>query len=136
MEYENEYDLTKKMLNIIRVIKESEQNNESSDVIDLEGEELKKEQNKFSDMITPRVSFTNFKLYPNSNNVVFSGVIDSGIEFQLSLKDGAYVNTDNIELNDEVVDVIKKLNGFYVEWSKEWSNKLRNEYNNSDNEGL
>lgn len=131
--YNDEYDLTKSMLNKIRenfLIKENDENDE--DVIDLGDDELKSEQDKFSDMITPRVVFGKFKIYKNANNVVFGGKLDEGVEFQMSLNDGIYINIDNVELTDEIVDILKKLNGYYIEWAKEWSNKLRNEYNNNN----
>ena len=98
------------------------------------GQEVKEEEMKFMDIVTPRVSFTSFKVYPDALNVVFNGKFDSGIEWQMSKVDGIFLNAPNIELDDEVLVLLKKLNGYYENWSLEWSKKLNTEYKKSDEE--
>jgi hypothetical protein len=103
----------------------------SSEVSD---QEVKDEENKFMDTVTPRVTFTSFKVYPDAVNVVFNGKFDSGIEWQMSKVDGLFLNAPNIELDDEVLELLKKLNGYYQNWSDEWSKKLNTEYKKSSEE--
>jgi hypothetical protein len=97
-------------------------------------QEINEEERKFMDIVTPRVSFTSFKVYPDAANVVFNGKFDSGIEWQMSKVDGIFLNAPNIELDDEVLTLLKKLNGYYENWSLEWSKKLNTEYKKSDEE--
>lgn len=132
----NEYDITKSMLRTIRnkssehkdIIKENEAN-----AIDLSDQELKNEKTKFMDIVNPRVEFNAFKIYPSANNVVFSGKFDNGIEWQFSKSDGLYFNAPNMELEDETLDLLKKLSAYYVNWSDEWSKKLNTEYKGDNN---
>lgn len=123
----DEHDMTKKMLNIIR-----ENANPANDSIDLNGPELKSEQTKFMDQITPRVDFNVFKIYPNANNVVFSGKFQdmNGMEFQMSLEetDGLYINVSNLQMTDEALKRLQVLRGYYKNWANEWANKLASEY--------
>lgn len=130
----DEHDITKKMLNTIRVSKKiiTENVDTSNDTIDVTGQDLKSEQNQFMDQITPRVDFTVFKLYPNANNAVFSGKFQdmNGMEFQMSLDetDGLYVSATNLQLTDEALNRLRALKGYYLNWVKDWANKLANEY--------
>lgn len=149
-----EHDITKGMLERIRLnglnpnpINESEEGiepeveevdvedielgvdvEETEDVINLEGQEFKDEQNKFMDIVTANGEFAPFKIYPNSNNAIFGGKLDNGIEWQFSKVDGLYVNMPNIKVDDEIIELLKKLNAHYVNWAKEWGKKLNTEY--------
>lgn len=132
----NEHDITKAMLETIRlneIAYKKNLNEQQEDIIDLEGEELSGEEGKFSEMITPRVTFGPFKIYPDAGNAVFSGKLDNGIEWQFSKLDGAYVDMSNIELTDEIVELTKKINAYYIEWAKIWGDKLRLEYSGNKN---
>ena len=67
----NEHDFTKKILNSIRnqkLIREQEEGQP-------EGyeQEYKTEKDKFMEIVTPRVEFKSFNIYPDTGNVVFSG---------------------------------------------------------------
>ena len=144
----NEHDVTKKMLSTIRnnqkgVITEEKipevdtesivsSTSEPSEAIDLTGEELEAEYNKFRETISPRVDFTEFKIYPQANNVTFSGKFQSmnGLEWQFSMVEtkGLYIDADNLKLTDEVVETIQKLSGYYDVWVDEWANKLAVDY--------
>jgi len=101
---------------------------------DVNSQEAKEEESKFMDTVTPRVTFTSFKVYPDTANVEFSGKFDNGIEWQMSKTDGLFLNTSNIELDDEILILLKKLNGYYVNWTDEWSKKMNTEYKKSDEE--
>lgn len=126
----NEYDISKKMIdqirgwnNVNKTINESEES-----IIDLTGDELKGQKKEFTDMVTARCEYGPFKIYPEANNATFSGKINDNLEWQFSLKDGIYINAPNIELNDDVVEVVKKMNAYFVSWRDTWQEKLNNEY--------
>lgn len=101
---------------------------------EVSSQEVTDEENKFMDTVTPRVTFEEFNVYPDAANVSFSGKFDNDIEWQMSKIDGLFVNASNIELDDEVLELLKKLNGYYQNWSDEWSKKLNTEYKKSDEE--
>lgn len=125
----NEHDLTKKILSSIRnnkLIKEQEGQPQGYE------REYKVEKDKFMDIVTPRVKFKSFNIYPDTSNVVFSGQLDSGIDWEFSKKDGLFVNAPNMELDDDVLDALKKLNAYYNNWQNEWSKKMNTEYKNSN----
>ena len=72
-----------------------------------------------------------YEVYPKDKNVVMVGVLDNGIEFKFSKKEQApYINVDNMRLDSETVDVIKKLQGYYVNWTQYWVEKI-SEYSKS-----
>ena len=63
--------------------------------------------------------------YPKSGNLVFSGSIPtlSDLKFQLSLNDvtnAPYIFVDGLAITEDVLDTLKKLNGFYKNWREEW----------------
>jgi len=129
----DEHDMTKRMLNII-----SETNAETSiapdlnneDVIKVENDELGEEAGKLRDMVGG-VDLKLYEVYPKDKNVVMVGVLDNGIEFKFSKKEQApYINVDNMRLDSETVDVIKKLQGYYVNWIQSWAEKI-SEYTQS-----
>lgn len=111
---------------------DTEQDSEAS--AEVSGQEVKDEESKFMDTVTPRVTFESFKVYPDASNVTFNGKFDNEIEWQMSKVDGLFVNAANIELDDEVLELLKKLNGYYQNWSDEWSKKLNTEYKKSSEE--
>lgn len=156
---QNDYDVTKKMLNVLRDknVKSSQNINEvssmdqtrkileilrenktpkklleNSDVIQLEGSELKAEQDKFRDVIGQRVEFNVFNIYPAANNVVFGGKFQDldGAEWQFSLEedDGVYLTTNNMKLTSAALEKLQRLRGYYENWSEEWAQKLATEY--------
>jgi len=97
-------------------------------------QEVTDEENKFMDTVTPRVTFEEFNVYPDASNVTFNGKFDNEIEWQMSKVDGLFINASDIELDDTVLDLLKKLNGYYQNWSDEWSKKLNTEYKKSSEE--
>jgi hypothetical protein len=122
----SEYDQTKKMLNLLRgdsltTLKENEVKTNHPN-------EFNEDSTKFMDIVTPRVTFTNFELSPEKKNITIGGKLDNGIEFQLSKTEGLYFSCPNIELDAEILDILKKLSGYYENWSIEWAKKLNTEY--------
>lgn len=139
----NQHDETRKILDLIResniksttvktLIKEQdfkvqEQKGE------LDPTELKEEEKKFRDTVTPRVKFNRFKLYPEAQNVEFSGEFtDNRVEWFFSLDDtqGVYVTTDMLQLREDTMKLLQKLIGYYKTWSEEWANRIAEEYEN------
>ena len=139
----NQHDETRKRLDLIResniksttvktLIKEQdfkvqEQKGE------LDPTELKEEEKKFRDTVTPRVKFNRFKLYPEAQNVEFSGEFtDNRVEWFFSLDDtqGVYVTTDMLQLREDTMKLLQKLIGYYKTWSEEWANRIAEEYEN------
>jgi len=106
---------------------------------DLDTDELKEEEDKFRQTVHNRVKFNKFKLYPASQNVEWGGEFtDSRMEWNYSLDDsrGVYITSELLQLDDDTLDVIKKLVGYYKAWSDDWATRIAEEYNNKirDNE--
>jgi len=137
----DEHDMTKHMLDKIRNSQQIIETKsvagglimegvESNDVIKVEDDELGEEVGKLRDMVGG-VDLKLYEVYPKDKNVVMVGVLDNGIEFKFSKKEQApYINVDNMRLDSETVDVIKKLQGYYVNWTQYWVEKI-SEYSKS-----
>jgi len=100
---------------------------------DLDDAEIKEEEDKFRQNVHNRVKFNKFKLYPTSQNVEWGGEFtDSRMEWNYSLDDsrGVYITNDLLQLDDDTLDVIKKLVGYYKAWSDDWATRIAEEYNN------
>ncbi len=100
---------------------------------DLDDAELKEEEDKFRQTVHNRVKFNKFKLYPTSQNVEWSGEFtDNRIEWNYSLDDsrGVYITNELLQLDDDTLEVIKKLVGYYKAWSDDWATRIAEEYNN------
>lgn len=137
----NEHDRTKKMLDTIRYgLKEGQNQNigsdsqEGGDVITPPPNDPTyiEEYKKISDSVDPRIQITKFKIYPKDRNVEYEGRIDSGINFYMSIKAmklGISITDDKgrpvkIPVDDDLVTTLQKLNGYYENWTREWSQKL------------
>ncbi len=108
---------------------------------DLDEGELREEEDKFRQTVHNRVKFNKFKLYPASQNVEWGGEFtDSRMEWNYSLDDsrGVYITSELLQLDDDTLDVIKKLVGYYKAWSDDWATRIAEEYNNKirDNENV
>jgi hypothetical protein len=100
---------------------------------DLDESELREEEDKFRQTVHNRVKFNKFKLYPASQNVEWGGEFtDSRMEWNYSLDDsrGVYITSELLQLDDDTLDVIKKLVGYYKAWSDDWATRIAEEYNN------
>ena len=140
----NQHDETRKILDLIRESRRSITNPYKKIITEqdisvreaketLDPTELREEEKKFRDTVTPRVKFNKFKLYPEAQNVEFSGEFtDSRIEWYYSLDDtqGVYITTDLLQLRDDTLQQIQKLVGYYKTWSEEWANRIAEEYEN------
>jgi len=137
----DEHDMTKNMLDKIRnsqMITETKsvagglltEGMSTNDVIKVEDDELGEEAAKIRDMVGG-VDLKLYEVYPQDKNVVMVGVLDNGIEFKFSKKEQApYINVDNMRLDAETVELIKKLQGYYVNWTQYWAEKI-GEYSRS-----
>ena len=121
-----QHDMTKNMLNTIRdglsispgVIVENQ-----NDIMDVEGIEREGDEKEFTETVGGG-TFIAYKVYPTNRNVVFNGKLDNGIDWQFSKIDGCYINVPNIELNEEVVEMIKRLYGQFGNWKTKWREKI------------
>ena len=129
-----ERDIMMNMLNTMRDLKEGvlTENNQESDTIQLSGTELADEQQKFRETISPRVEFHAFNIYPQNNNVFFSGKFNdlgnAEWSFSLDESDGVYIDVDGLQLTDDALRTIQRLKGYYDAWADEWATKLATEY--------
>ena len=72
-------------------------------------------------------------VYPKNFNVEWGGEFqDSKLQWFYSLDDtnGLYISCELLRLDDDTLDRIKKLAGFYDNWANEWANKMSDEYRN------
>jgi len=132
----DEHDITKKMLSKINEFRDAPTvdmgttTTTTNDVVKVEDDELGEEAAKLRDMVGG-VDLKLYEVYPKDQNVVMVGVLDNGIEFKFSKKEQApYINVDNMRLDAETVDLIKKLQGYYVNWTQYWAEKI-GEYSRS-----
>lgn len=141
----DDHKITRDMLNTIREGKLTKGKLLNEDVAEPSGAinnngsiqpsltDVKAEQNKFMQIVGPRVEFTSFNIYPNDNNVVFAGKFDDGLQWQFSKKDGLYINADNLKLDSDGAELIKKLFAYYQNWVEEWSTRLNQEFKPNSN---
>lgn len=117
------------------MMKESENESDGSDLEPNEADK-KEELEKFGSQITSRVNINSFNIYPKENNVTFGGSFTDieGFTFLYDLKsvDGVYISTNNVQITETVLDRIKKLRGYYLNWSEEWAKKIINDYGNNE----
>lgn len=133
-------DITREMIDKMyekstkKIIKE-----EIGQKIELEEKNQEEEETKFRDTVSPRVEFKKILVYPNAFNVEWSGKFtNSDLEWVYSLdnSNGIYISGDLVRLDDDMMEILKKLVGYYETWSNEWANKLAKEYkvNKTDQE--
>lgn len=125
----NEHDITKKMLGKIRNIV-TEQTNNGINLKETNKGEFDSEMKKFTETIDPMAYFYDFMIYPNDRNVIVGGMLSNDIEFVMSLKQdsGLTIKTsDNnfIKVDNDVIKMLTRLNGYYTNWVKEWATKLK-----------
>jgi len=98
--------------------------------VDADAGTLKDETNKFQEIVDPSIQINSFKIYPNEKNVTIDGIMLNGkAEFTFNLlENGPYIDTASIQLDDNINDTIKKMNGHFENWKKEWSKKITTEY--------
>lgn len=77
---------------------------------------------EFVNEVSDLSDFGVLNVYPN--NVEWSGkVIDFDLEFFLSIGEtqGVYINGDMIKIDDDLLELINKLNGFYEKFKSRWA---------------
>ena len=129
-------DITREMIDKMyekstkKIIKE-----EFDEKIELRDEDLREEEKKFRDTVSPRVEFKRFFIYPKASNVEWAGKFtNSDLEWVYSLdnSDGVYISGDLVRLDDNMMEMLKKLTGYYQTWSNEWANKVAEDYSSSN----
>lgn len=102
-------------------------------------DEQREEENKFKDTVSKLVKFDKIKVY--RQNVEWSGeLVRERVKWVYSLNEnnGCYISIDSedmLQLTAEVIEIFKKLRGYYDVWSDEWSSRLTGTPA-SDGEGL
>jgi hypothetical protein len=101
------------------------------------------ELKKLQDTVDSSVEITNFKIYPSDKNIMIEGILeerntqDSGIKFRMELKAGEIkTSMSDVDLTDEISTILNALQGYYINWRKEWGTRLPTEYpakNNNNN---
>jgi hypothetical protein len=145
-----EYEQSQRMMEIIRensakrtkkIITEEEDKDDKGDIIPIT-DEPRFGQNvlanqienfrktvsggaKFADSDSDDPESNPLVFYPKSGNLVFSGSIPnlSGLKFQFSLNDvtnAPYIFVDGLALTDDVINVLNKLHGYFLNWKEEW----------------
>lgn len=134
----DEHDMTKKMMDTIRggfkkVIKEQ---TEGDTITVLPTDAEYQDQLKKLETVHPSADITNFKIYPNDGNVIIDGEFlpnetqESGIVFSLALtarEVKIQMNGQN-DLDNQVSQLLTRLEGYYDKWCEEWWPKMKNEY--------
>jgi len=126
----NEHDLTKNMINALRegILTEDDTDiNIDGGDLDLNSDELKAEEDKFREQVTPRVQFGAFKIYPSDQNVEWEGQNLSGLKWRMSVREDLKMGGD-YEMDDQVLEEITNLKKYREVWVDEWSIKLAKEY--------
>lgn len=102
-------------------------------------DEQREEENKFKDTVSKLVKFDKIKVY--RQNVEWSGeLVREKVKWVYSLNEnnGCYISIeseDMLQLTAEVIEILKKLRGYYDVWSDEWSSRLTGTPT-SDGQGL
>ena len=92
------------------------------------------EKNKFMQSVTNDVTFSNFTITPKTatggGDVMISGKFDSNdVDFTM-YKDqtlGLRISANDTQINGDLMELLRKLNGYYDNWQKEWASKLNTE---------
>jgi len=153
----NEHDITKKILESIRnkehigkaLLKEetithaqaigddepdeAKAREESSEFETDYPSEFETDKNSFEETVTPRVQFKSFNIYPDTNDVNFSGELDNGIEWEFKKSNKwPYINASNLELDDINKELINKISGYFQNWVNKWSKEDLNQYRGNE----
>ena len=134
----NEHDVTKKMIDALRSKSFINETEEGNDVITPSENDpvYKEEAKKISDGVDKRIQITKFKIYPKDNDVQFEGRQVYGINFFMSVKAGKLsisITDENgrpkqMFIDNELLEILKKFEGYYKNWALEWGEKLNTEY--------
>jgi hypothetical protein len=101
---------------------------EGGDIQEVTPDEQREEENKFKDTVSKLVKFEKIKVF--RQNVEWSGeLVREKVKWVYSLNEqnGCYISIeteDMLQLTTEVIEMLKKLRGYYDVWSDEWSSRL------------
>lgn len=132
----DEHDMTKDMLAKIRNMKPINEEvvsgplltegieGENEDVVKVDDDEASEQASIINDIVGG-VDLKLYEVYPKDRNVVMVGVLDNGIDFKFSKKEQApYINVDNMKLDSETLETVKRLEGYYKSWVEDWNKKI------------
>lgn len=91
---------------------------------------------EFTEDVSDLVDFNQLNVY--NNNVEWSGkIIDKDLEFIYTIGEssGTYINGDMVKVDDETLELINKLKGFYEVFKSKWSKVLVSRKQASDDRG-
>lgn len=135
----SEHDMTKKMLDFFRNPKKliKEETRPDDTITPVAGDAIfNQELDNLSNTVDSSADITSFKIYPSDNNVIIEGTlqkredVNSGINFKMELLAGEVKTTmSGLDLDDRIGEILKKLKGYYVDWSEKWYTQIK-EYKN------
>jgi len=98
--------------------------------------EFKEDSEIFMDQVTPRVNFTVYNIYPDTNEVEFKGELYNGLKWEFKKTNKwAYINTKDsksLELDDINVELIKSISTYFQNWMIKWSKEDLNQYRSNE----
>ena len=128
----NEHDLTKRMLAVIKnqLVFESDMGNSDfeSNMETLEKEYFEKDKESFLGKVDNGATFTNYEINKENKNIIFSGILDSGIEWSYSKNDGVQIGTPvgnkfvSFTAND--LKILNVLINYYDLWKSDWQDNF------------
>lgn len=77
---------------------------------------------EFVNEVSDMSEFNKLNLY--SNNVEWSGkIIDKDVDFFMSIgeKNGVYINSQMIKVDDDLIETMNKLRAFYEKFKSKWA---------------
>jgi len=99
-------------------------------------DEVKQWENKFRESITPQVQFEvpdngkpSMQFYNGESGIEasWSGTIiltsDNYIKWSFSIQNGLFIDC-KLNLNEEILNIVKKLSDFYNIWKEEWGKQI------------
>ena len=92
------------------------------------------ELNKIRKNVSPTVVFTDFNIYPSDGNVVIDGYMekqeanDTGIFFKMSVTSDIDTSMVDVELDDDITEDLKRLDGYSENFKIEWGKIVYAEY--------
>ena len=108
-------------------------NDESSDVITpVHGDSVFTAEQDKLEAIDPNIELQMFKIYPEDKDVMIQGSVSvegNDIRFTMKYQEGKLLTDfDEVNTNKKMLEVLGKLEGYFVNFSNEWAVKLRKEY--------
>jgi hypothetical protein len=61
-----------------------------------------------------------------------AGLSGAHFEFILTDHDGCNLTTNSMQMDEKTIKILSQLQGYYTNWSKDWSTKIRKEYSSGN----